>query len=297
MLREPDPTLSAEGEAPGGFAPRAGAWSLSAPPRWTVVIPYYNEAEYLGHTLDSLAKQTDAGFRLILVDNGSTDGTAHAAAAWAAAHRDIDVLHIAEPRPGQVHALNAGLARVTSELVAICDADTVYPPHYLATAAALFDRCGGATVAVLAHDAPAGGSARPRARLKRVIYTHFVSFWLSGQAHAGGYAHCYRTAALAAAGGYDARLWPYVIKDHELIHRVLRHGRLAYAVDHWCSPSQRRADRRGVRWTLSERILYHATPHALKNWFFYDFLRPRLVARNQTDTVLRQRNWLPVAAE
>jgi glycosyltransferase involved in cell wall biosynthesis len=295
MLREPDPSNAFDGLAGSS----AGTACATAPkvPRWTVVIPYYNEAEYLGATLESLAAQVGARFRLVLVDNGSTDGTAHAVAAWAAAHRDIDVLHIAELQPGQVHALKAGIDRVTTELVAICDADTVYPPHYLATAAGLFDARGGATVAVLAHDAPAGGSARPRARLRRLVNTHFVSFWLRGQAHAGGYAHCYRTAALHAAGGYDAKLWPYVIKDHELVHRVLRHGRLAYAVDHWCSPSPRRADRRGVRWTLPERILYHATPYVLKDWFFYDFLRPRLIARNQIDTVLRQRNWLQVAAE
>jgi glycosyltransferase involved in cell wall biosynthesis len=275
----------------------ATAAAAPARPRWTVVIPYYNEAEYLGHTLASLAAQAGAQFRLVLVDNGSTDGTAHAAAAWAVAHRHIDVVHIAEPRPGQVHALKAGIDLADTELVAICDADTVYPPHYLATAAALFDARGPKTVAVLAHDAPADGSAAPKERLKRLVYTHFVSFWLSGQAHAGGYAHCYRTDALKAAGGYDAALWPYVIKDHELIHRVLKQGQLAYARDHWCSPSARRADRSNVRWTLPERILYHATPIALKDWFFYDFLRPRLVARNQTDVVLRQRNWLPAAAE
>jgi glycosyltransferase involved in cell wall biosynthesis len=274
-----------------------GADFATVAPRWTVVIPYFNEAEYLGATLDSLAAQAGERFRLVLVNNGSTDGTAAAVARWIAAHRDIDVQHLVEPQPGQVYALKTGIARVTTELVAICDADTVYPPHYLATAAALFDGKGHDTVAVLAHDATAAGSGRPLARLRRLIYTHFISFWLSGQAHAGGYAHCYRTAALNAAGGYDARLWPFVIKDHELIHRVLRQGRLAYAVDHWCSPSPRRADRRNVRWTLAERVLYHATPYALKDWFFYDFLRPRLIARKQTDIVLRQRNWLPATAQ
>jgi glycosyltransferase involved in cell wall biosynthesis len=276
----------------------AGARNASPPPlRWTVVIPYYNEADYLGHTLDSLGAQAGVQFRLVLVDNGSTDGTADVVAVWAARHPDIDLLHIVEPQAGQVHALKAGIDRVTTELVAICDADTVYPPRYLATAQAMFDARGPATVAVLAHDAPAGGDTHLAARLKRLVYTHVVTAVLRGQGHAGGYAHCYRTAALKAAGGYDAALWPYVIKDHELIHRVLRHGGIAYATDHWCNPSPRRADRRGVRWTLPERILYHATPYAAKDWFFYDFLRPRLVARKQTDTVLRQRNWLPVPAE
>ncbi len=201
---------------------------------------------------------------------------------WAAKHPDIEIVHIAESRPGQVHALKAGIALATTELVAICDADTLYPPHYLKTAAAVFDARRPSIVAVLAlYDARAGGSARTGPWLKRLVYTHFVVVLAERyyQAHAGGYAHCYRTAALKASGGYDARLWPFVIKDHELIHRVLRQGGIAYARDHWCSPSQRRADpRSNVRWTLAERILYHATPYALKDWFFYDFLRPRLIA-------------------
>jgi hypothetical protein len=48
-----------------------------------------------------------------------------------------------------------------------------------------------------------------------------------------------------------------------------------------------------VRWTLGERLLYHATPYAAKDWFFYRFLAPRLSRRGMRDTVLRQRQWAP----
>ncbi len=260
-------------------------------PRWTVVIPCYNEEAFLGATLASLAAQQGAEFALIVVDNGSTDGSAALVRDFAAAHPHIDVQLLSEPTPGQVHALHAGLQAVRSELVAVCDADTEYPPSYLARAAALFDAGGPGTVAVLAHDAVAGRDAAPGARLRRWLYSNVIVHLLSGQAHAGGYAHCYRVAALGAAGGYDAAIWPYVVKDHELAHRMLKQGRIAYAADHWCVPSLRRADRKGVRWTLFERIVYHATPYALKDWFFYDFLAKRLVARKQTDVVLRQRQW------
>ena len=259
--------------------------------RWTVVIPCYNEAAFIGATLASLAAQRGATFALVVVDNGSTDGSAALVGDWAAAHPDIAVQLLDEAKPGQVHALRTGLRAVATELVAVCDADTLYPPDYLARAAALFDAGGPATVAVLAHDAVAGREATWAAHSRRWLYSHVIPTLLSGQAHAGGYAHCYRTSALAAAGGYDAAIWPYVVKDHELAHRILKHGRIAYAVDHWCIPSLRRADRKGVRWTLFERILYHATPWAAKDWFFYGFLGPRLRARKQTDVVLRQQSW------
>jgi len=262
-----------------------------AAPRWTVVIPCYNEAAFIGATLTSLAAQRGAAFALIVVDNASTDGSKALVRDWAAAHPEIAVQLIDEPRPGQVHALHAGLRAVTTELVAVCDADTAYPPDYLAGAAAIFDARGADTVAVLAHDAVAGREGALAARGRRWLYSHVIPVLLSGQAHAGGYAHCYRTAALEAAGGYDASIWPYVVKDHELAHRILKHGRIAYAPDHWCIPSLRRADRKGVRWTLFERIVYHATPYVLKDWFFYSFLKSRLTARKQTDIVLRERQW------
>lgn len=286
--------------APGLDQPGAELATLAAAPRWTVVIPYFNEETYLGDTLESLLAQT-VRFRLVLVDNGSTDGTAAFVKRWAAANRHVEVAALTEPRAGQVHALKRGIAAVDTEFVAICDADTIYPPHYLATAQAAFDRRGASLVGMLAHDAPVDMAEAPQRWRKRWIYTHVIPKLLSGQAHAGGYAHSYRTAALRAAGGYDPEIWPYVIKDHELVHRVLKVGRIGYDIDLYCSPSQRRADRRGVRWSLIERVLYHGTPWPLKDWYFYGFLGRRFEARAQTDVVLREQSWLPgpaaVAAE
>jgi glycosyltransferase involved in cell wall biosynthesis len=51
--------------------------------RWTVVIPVFNEAGFLSRTLASLASQ-DSSFRLVVVDNGSTDGCIEAASGLAA---------------------------------------------------------------------------------------------------------------------------------------------------------------------------------------------------------------------
>ena len=112
------------------------------------------------------------------------------------------------------------------------------------------------------------------------------------QNHTSGAAQTFRSAPLRRAGGYDPTLWPYVLKDHELMHRVLQHGRQAYAADLWCISSERRADRRRVRWTLWERLRYHLTPFSRKRAFFDDWLGPRFSARGQADTVLRDQTWL-----
>lgn len=258
--------------------------------RWTVVVPYYNEANgYLEATLRSLIAQTARPLTLILVDNNSTDRSAEIAHTIADGRDGITAMHVLQTVPGQVHALAAGIAAASTELIAICDADTLYPPHYLDHAARMFDAAGPSLVGVMAVSV--GQSPNTISGLAKRWKGVIVSALLQGQAHTGGYGHCFRLAALKASGGYEARFWPHVLFDHELIHRVHKQGRIAYSPNLWCQTSGRRADRKGVTWTLTERLLYHFTPYALKDWFFYDFLSKRFVQRGMDQTALRQRNW------
>jgi glycosyltransferase involved in cell wall biosynthesis len=254
--------------------------------RWSVVIPVFNEAGFLPRTLASLAA-LDRPFRLILVDNGSTDGCIAAARAQAGAlGLYIDVLE--EPCPGQVHALRRGINAVDSELVAICDADTWYPPHYLSSAEALFDAdraCVAATAWLRREGAPPWRDWLTR------LHRLGAAALMPRQNHTSGAAHCFRTGALLAAGGYDARIWPFVLKDHELMQRVLKEGRQRTHEALWCVSSDRRKSRRAVRWTLPERIAYHLMPFDMKDRFFHGYLARRFEARGLQDTVLRRRAW------
>ncbi len=260
--------------------------TVSAAPRWSVIVPVFNERDFLPRTLLSLAAQR-AAFRLIVVDNGSTDGCIEAAKALVA-ERGLDAEFLSEPRPGQVHALKRGIAAATGELIAICDADTWYPSHYLARAGELFDARGPRCVAVAACNLPARRGWRARRAMAHKLAAAWLLPW---QNHTSGAGHCFRLAGLRAAGGYDAHLWPYVLKDHELMSRVLRLGTQAYDRQLWCLPSTRRKDRSGVRWTLAERLLYHATPFAWQARLFHRFLGPRFAARGLGDTVLRAQPW------
>jgi glycosyltransferase involved in cell wall biosynthesis len=253
--------------------------------RWSIVIPVYNEADFLPQTLTSMLAQTTA-FDLIIVDNGSTDGCIDNARKQLAAHPGkVTFLH--EPRPGQVYALQTGIAAVDTEFTAICDADTYYPPHYLAAATSLFYTKGADYVAACAYLRREGLFNGLMSMMHRLLAARI----LPHQNHTSGAAQTFRTSALRAAGGYDPALWPYVLKDHELMHRVLKQGRQIYHSNFWCTTSDRRADRRNVRWTLAERVIYHLTSRARQHDFFYRFLANRFDARGQRDTVLRDRNW------
>jgi glycosyltransferase involved in cell wall biosynthesis len=248
-------------------------------------MPVYNEAAFLPQTLGSIMAQTTA-FDLIIVDNGSTDDCIDKARTQLADYPG-KVTFLQEPRPGQVYALQTGIAAVASEFTAICDADTIYPPHYLSTATALFDAKGPDYVAACAYlrrDTFFAGLGSMAHRL-------LAALMLPHQNHTSGAAQMFRTQTLRAAGGYDPALWPYVLKDHELMHRVLKLGQQVYHPALWCTTSDRRADRRNVRWTLRERLNYHLTPRSRQHDFFYRYLATRFDARGQRDTVLRERDW------
>ncbi|HWH27499.1 MAG TPA: glycosyltransferase, partial [Mycobacteriales bacterium] len=60
--------------------------------RLAVIVPFLNEAPYLGPLLTSLAEQTRAPDSLVLVDDGSVDGSAEIATAFASERPDVTVL-------------------------------------------------------------------------------------------------------------------------------------------------------------------------------------------------------------
>lgn len=257
--------------------------------RWSVVVPYYNERAYLPEMLASMVAQSTRPFRLILVDNASTDGSGEIARDCLAGAGGIDIRFLTERTPGQAAALECGIDAADTEFVAICDADTVYPPDYLARAEARYDASSDDVAAVLAtalYDEPDALDSRLR-RLKMALVPHI----LRKQCHAGGYAHTFRTAALKRAGGYSRKIWPHLRKDHELMHRVWKQGRVIHDAALWCRASKRRSSALQKRWTLIERVLYHATPFQRKDWFFYEFLGPRMAARKLDELRLRERPW------
>jgi glycosyltransferase involved in cell wall biosynthesis len=255
--------------------------------RWTVVVPYYNERDFLPAMLASIRAQTVRPFRLVLIDNASTDDSAKIARGALAGAEGIEAVFMREETPGQAAALECGLSYAETAFTAICDADTVYAPDYLERAARCYDASPG-TVAVLAtalFEAP-DSAASKRRRLKMRIVPHL----LRKQCHAGGYAHTFCTDALKRAGGYSRALWPYLRKDHELMHRIWKQGRVIHDPDLWCRESRRRSAA-FKSWSLGERVLYHLTPFEMKDWFFYEFLGPRMASRRLDERTLRDRPW------
>ncbi len=261
--------------------------SLSAP-RWSIVLPFYNEEGFIADTLRSAVALESGPVRLILVDNASTDTTEAVCRRVLAGAPGLEVDYVWEGRPGPSHALAAGFARVDTPWVSFWNADTTYPPDYLQRAEALLAREGVVAAMAVGLDA-APGSLTGRWQRYRKFVTSRVLRW---QAHTGTFGQCFRTEALRAAGGPRSEAWPWVLDDHELMHRVFRvGGRSRYHPDFWCLPSSRRRSCAHVRWTVFERALYHLTLYRAKDWFFYRFLSRRFRARGMLSANLRRRDW------
>jgi glycosyltransferase involved in cell wall biosynthesis len=256
---------------------------------FSVIMPYYNEADFLENTLLSWLNQKRKPNQIILVDNGSTDESETLARQLLKDTDSIDIKFLHESRPGKLYALETGCHAVTCEFVALSDADTYYPPHYLELCEKLFADSGNKISVLMAlpeFDRPHA----LRSRLRR-WYLIGLSKVFKKHTFTGGFGQIFRTQALRQAGGFSEKSWSYVLLDHEIMYRIFKQGFSRYHIDLWCQSSQRRRDRRQVRWNLFERLVYQLTPYPLHDWFFYRFLGPRFQKRGLDQLQLREKPW------
>lgn len=95
--------------------------------RVSVLIPCYNAAAYLGEAIDSVLAQGIDLHEIVVVDDGSTDGSADAVQTY----RD-HVLYHRQPNGGISRARNEALALATGDVIAFLDADDLWPAESLA---------------------------------------------------------------------------------------------------------------------------------------------------------------------
>ncbi len=87
----------------------------------SIIIPCYNQAEFLSDTLTSLSRQTLGDFECIIVDDGSTDNSASIAEEFA--KNDLRFSVVRKENGGTATARNAGLKRATGKYIQFLDAD------------------------------------------------------------------------------------------------------------------------------------------------------------------------------
>ena len=95
------------------------------------IVPAYNAERWLGDALESILAQTYQPLEILVVDDGSTDGTPDVVASFGER-----IVGLRQPNAGPASALNRGLGASRGELVAFLDADDLWPPRKLELQAA-----------------------------------------------------------------------------------------------------------------------------------------------------------------
>ena len=118
--------------------------------RISCIVPCYNAERFLAEAIDSILAQTLSPAEIVVVDDGSTDGSAAVAARFAGR-----VNYLRQDNAGPAAARNAGLAATRGDFVAFLDADDLWHPEKLQRQAGRF-------------------AARPETE---ACVTHLTGFW------------------------------------------------------------------------------------------------------------------------
>jgi glycosyltransferase involved in cell wall biosynthesis len=108
------------------------------PLRISIVTPSYNQAVFVGETIESvLSQEGDFEVEYSVMDGGSTDGSVQvikhyanlvAARQWPVRCREITMRWVSERDDGQTAAINAGISRATGDILAYINSDDLYFP-------------------------------------------------------------------------------------------------------------------------------------------------------------------------
>ncbi len=202
----------------GITAPVSGAHEGSPPEAWdycplvSVVMPVYNREAVVGRAVRSVLGQSYANWELLVIDDGSTDGTARVLEALGAGEPRIRLLR--GPHHGVSAARNAGLAAAGGELVAYLDSDNRWHSDYLRYMVVRFAgrkyECGYTGMNMIDEGK---GEFRPwipgydRAQLEQMNFIDLNVFM-------------HRRRLAAALGGFDTALTRLV--DWDLVLRYTR---------------------------------------------------------------------------
>jgi glycosyltransferase involved in cell wall biosynthesis len=229
----PDPEEASPGE-PAAGPPAEPASCNTGMPLISVIMPVFNAQRagehYLRDALHSVAAQTYRTFELIVVDDGSTDGTAAVVEEFVRAHPELSITFLHKDNGGQSSARNLGARHTRGEWLAFLDQDDEWMPERLHsviphlvrevdlvyTDADTMDE-NGEVVLTAIHSQHGAGGKHPKTSLEDGLYQDI--FVMPGVT-------TLRKELFERIGGFDERLSGY--EDDDLILRAIQGGRIGY---------------------------------------------------------------------
>ncbi|NLV40879.1 MAG: glycosyltransferase [Candidatus Hydrogenedentes bacterium] len=181
----------------------------------SVIMPAWNRAETIGRAVESVLAQSYANWELIVVDDGSDDGTPEAVQAFRAANPKIRLLRIAHE--GVSAARDAGLREAKGGIIAYLDSDNRWLPDYLLFSVhALLEtgaKCGYSVLEIVDEDQRNAVSHRARRfDLDALLKNNYIDINI--------YVH--RRELFEELGGFDHTLRRWVDWD-VILRQTTRH--------------------------------------------------------------------------
>ena len=193
----------------------------------SIIVSLYNKAPYIKQTLQSALSMQGAATEIVVVEDGSTDGSDLIARELAAQHGEIRLLE--NPSKGAVSAMNYGIEQARAPYVFVLDGDDICLPWRVQVCVALLDSFPQLNmIAARGVRTPPGGVAAAEQRCAKLMAD--CGGIKASRLTAGTYcrdnrlAHSsavFRKAAVDQVGGYSASNMCY---DYELYIRLLATG-------------------------------------------------------------------------
>ena len=191
-------------------------------PTFEVIVPAYNASRFLAAALDSVISQTLEDWRILLVDDGSTDATPEIAASYAE-RLGSKMKYIRQANAGLPAARNTAIRHAEGEFLALLDADDVWLPCRLAETLKVLRRSPqvGLTYGFIDSIDPDGKilktftNAHPHGEGKVAPYLYMRLMDLPCPSIT------FRRACVEAVGGFDETM--RATEDRDLWFRIAQH--------------------------------------------------------------------------
>ncbi|MBR1809834.1 MAG: glycosyltransferase family 2 protein [Paludibacteraceae bacterium] len=192
--------------------------------QFSVVIPLYNKQESVERTLRSVLHQTYPHFEIIVVDDGSTDGSADVVCSI----KDDRLRIVRKANGGVSSARNRGIEEAQYEHIAFLDADDVWEPFYLEEQSKMIQDFPEADMWALGWGYMQDGKKKILQHQPADYRGYIENYWT--QRHGTNiFFVCVcvcRRSALLAIGGYDERI--AYGEDLDVSYRLLLQGKAAF---------------------------------------------------------------------
>jgi glycosyltransferase involved in cell wall biosynthesis len=197
----------------------------------SVIIPCYNEEQFIGKALVNLANQYPAGqYEIIIVDGMSTDRTREVIEKFEVAHPELHVRVIDNPARAIPHALNLGIAAARGEIIARMDAHAVPSAGYIRRCVAVLNEEQVAVVGMPCRVQPADQSLTARSIAIAVSHPFGIGDAKYRLGHEGSAQEqvdtvafaCFRKSLWSNLGGFNEQL--LTNEDYDFNYRVRARG-------------------------------------------------------------------------